>query len=596
MQTVSLCMICKNEERYLPFVFESVKDLACEIIVNDTGSSDRTVEICEAYKAFVIQTGWTRDFSFHRNLSTVNAIGDWILWLDGDEVFSRENILKIKAFLSSAESNKYDFLAMPRWNFWHDTTKVFGYPDTQYKIYRNNIGLKWFGKIHEYVFNKNSAAHQKRVKYSDVHLHHYAYMKTEDEVAGKMANYIKIENPHMDDKEIRKCSREHSFFMSSIKNEHVQPYFGAYPEIFSELEIVPGNGIFKVTGEQIHKFKQLDETKKVVEISDPNLIAENNMLHRKTNEMQSEINDLKNEVNLLMRKNNFEHVGTREIQQDITIENVPFTKPQNPAIKVSVVIASNRQPNLLKNCIYSIYPKVHEPFEIIVVKNCGDENLKMLNICEELEKTFSNLHVIDLKENLGFAKGYNAGIRETQGEYVLVLNDDTEFLTEDVFKNCIDFLNTKNRAAIISCRSNNMAGEHQNIPNLMSRSLDECKGMYTQFIENDAIESSWVTGCFMFTTRKIIECLHGQGHGLFFDEQFLVGEYEDTDLIWRIQHKIKCFKEDGVDQLLGGKIYVAKNVIVFHHGSMTLNEIPNRNRINEENKERLKRKWPDIFK
>jgi GT2 family glycosyltransferase len=319
------------------------------------------------------------------------------------------------------------------------------------------------------------------------------------------------------------------------------------------------------------------------------------MLHRKTNEMQEEVNELKNEINILMRKMNLEQIGKVEHKIEI-IDDKPFKNQQNPAIKVSVVIASNRQPNLLKNCIYSIYPRVHEPFEIIIVKNCGDENYKMISVCEELQKTFSNLHVLDLKENKGFAGGYNAGIKETQGEYILVLNDDTEFLSDDVFKNCIDFLNNKDRAALIACRSNNMAGEHQNIPGLMNKTLDECNNIYNNFTENDAVESSWVTGCFMFVPRKIIECLHGQGHGLFFDEQFVVGEYEDTDLIWRIQHRIKCFKDENSGQLLGGKAYVAKNVIVFHHGSMTLNEIPNRDKINAENKERLMRKWPDIFK
>ena len=366
--TISLCMIVKNEERYLPFVFESVKDIVDEIIINDTGSTDRTVEICRAYNAFVIETGWKYDFAFHRNLSTINASGDWILWLDGDEVFSNENKMRLKAFLSNPDRNRYDFVAMKRWNFWHDMTWVFAYPDTQYKMYRNHVGLMWHGKIHEWVFDKNSPIHQKKVKYSEIHTHHYAYVKTDDEVAGKMANYIKIENPNMRDDEIKKCSREHSFFMDRVPTE-CQKYLGAYPEVMNEIK-VDGEGIKKITGESIYKFMPDEERNKKLIYVDKNAPI-NKQLERENIHLKREIIQLKNEIELMRRQKSYKPLGesvpvpepkdTSVIEDDISsakstvyirplrpedekLKEKPFNKPLNPAIKVSIVIVSSSQP------------------------------------------------------------------------------------------------------------------------------------------------------------------------------------------------------------------------------------------------------------
>ena len=594
--SISLCMIVKNEEKYLPYVFESVKDIVDEIIVHDTGSTDRTVEICDAYNAFVIESKWKHDFAFHRNLSTVNAKSDWILWLDGDEVFSNENKMRLKAFLSSPERNRYDFIAMKRWNFWHDLSWVFAYPDTQFKMYRNHVGLKWHGKIHEYVFDKNSTNHNKRTKYSEIHTHHYAYVKTDDEVAWKMANYIKIENPNMRDEEIKRCSREHSFFMSDTPPQ-CQKYLGAYPEVFNEVK-VDNEGIKKVTGEVIYKYMPEEERNRKIVYVDQNAPV-NKQIDKDNIYLKREIIQLKNELELLKRRKEYKSVETvtEEFKEEFVTKHRPedeqliektFNRPVNPAIKVSVVIVSNSQPVLLKNCIHSIYPRVHQPFEIIVVKNCDDENMKMVDICNELKESFSNIKLIDLKENMGFSKGYNAGVRETEGEYIVVMNDDIEVLSENFMKIGIDALNDIDRCVMIAPVSNNIRGEHQHIKELEGTSLDHCKQNYHNYIKDEVVDSSWVTGCFLMLKRETIEKLE-----CLFDEQFVVGQEEDTDLVYRIQHRLKIQDKEG--NTVGGKVFVCKNIFVYHYGSLTLNKIPDLDWIRKENKRRLIQKWPEIF-
>lgn len=78
-------MIVKNEERYLRGCLESAKPFVDEIIVVDTGSTDKTVEIAKEFEANVIPFQWTGNFSEARNESLQHATGSWILYLDADE-------------------------------------------------------------------------------------------------------------------------------------------------------------------------------------------------------------------------------------------------------------------------------------------------------------------------------------------------------------------------------------------------------------------------------------------------------------------------------------------------------------------------------
>ena len=83
--TCSVCLIVKNEAEHLRRCLESVQGLSDEIIVVDTGSTDRTVELAQKLGARVICAKWTKDFSSVRNLSLAAARGKWIFVLDADE-------------------------------------------------------------------------------------------------------------------------------------------------------------------------------------------------------------------------------------------------------------------------------------------------------------------------------------------------------------------------------------------------------------------------------------------------------------------------------------------------------------------------------
>ncbi len=86
---LSACLIVKNEEQRLPKCLDSLRSLADEIIIVDTGSSDRTVAIAKKYQARVFHFEWHDDFSQARNYAIAQAKGKWILVIDADEALER---------------------------------------------------------------------------------------------------------------------------------------------------------------------------------------------------------------------------------------------------------------------------------------------------------------------------------------------------------------------------------------------------------------------------------------------------------------------------------------------------------------------------
>ncbi len=144
---LSVCLIVKNEERFLARCLKSVREIASQIVVVDTGSTDRTVEIAREHNAEVHSFTWCDDFSAARNLSLLHARGDWVLILDADEELSGTHVQKLKSHLRTPGVLGF---RLPL----KESTLGDGALAYVPRLFRNAPGIYFIGRVHEEAFSQ----------------------------------------------------------------------------------------------------------------------------------------------------------------------------------------------------------------------------------------------------------------------------------------------------------------------------------------------------------------------------------------------------------------------------------------------------------
>lgn len=133
-----------------------MKRVANEMIVVDTGSSDKTVFLATKAGAKLYSYPWQGDFSAAKNFALEQASGDWILFLDADEFFSEESIEKLPVYLNKIHSNALiDALVCSIVNIDVDQGNKVITLSQNIRIFRNNASLRYNGSVHETLLNKN---------------------------------------------------------------------------------------------------------------------------------------------------------------------------------------------------------------------------------------------------------------------------------------------------------------------------------------------------------------------------------------------------------------------------------------------------------
>ncbi|MED1919547.1 glycosyltransferase [Bacillus thuringiensis] len=153
---VSACVITKNEEQNLSACLESVKEIASEIVVVDTGSTDGTIAVAKKYQASVYHFDWIDDFSAARNFALSKASGNWIIFLDADEFLSEDSKKHIVSNLNRAEEQKKDFILGMIVNIDKYVQKTINV-STHIRIFRNDPSIRYIGAIHERVMKNGSS-------------------------------------------------------------------------------------------------------------------------------------------------------------------------------------------------------------------------------------------------------------------------------------------------------------------------------------------------------------------------------------------------------------------------------------------------------
>ena len=144
MVQLSLCMIVKNEAANLAQCLTSVKDLVDEMVVLDTGSSDRTLEIAKEFGAITASQEWGDDFAIARNEALKLVTGDWVLVLDGDEVFNINAIKDVKSAISQENTLVVNLIR-------HEIDAVQSPYSAVSRLFRNHPAIKFARPYHETI-------------------------------------------------------------------------------------------------------------------------------------------------------------------------------------------------------------------------------------------------------------------------------------------------------------------------------------------------------------------------------------------------------------------------------------------------------------
>lgn len=210
---ISLCMIVRNEEAFLARCLASVKDLVSEMIVVDTGSSDKSKEIAQSFGAKVFDFAWQDDFSAARNFSLEKASGAWILVLDADEAIAPQDLKRLRAFTRKTGqcyslvqrhyTNEFQLAGFKpcRGEYAEFETNCQGYFETTLvRLFPNTPKLRYEGKIHELVEHAIERQPEFKLVKTDLRIHHYGHLDRQKRTNQKFELYSRLGQAKLDDK------------------------------------------------------------------------------------------------------------------------------------------------------------------------------------------------------------------------------------------------------------------------------------------------------------------------------------------------------------------------------------------------------------
>ena len=188
MIPISVCMIAKNEEKNIENCLKPLRKFDWEIIVVDTGSTDRTAEIASRYADKILNYVWTNDFSTARNYSIEQATHDFILVIDCDETLME---IDIEAILTLIREHPRHIGLLSRHNHYELNGTDSVYVDLVERLFSRKY-YHYSGIIHEQVVPKESSM-QKTETYSiPLTLDHCGYNGSEEELLKKAQRNIEL--------------------------------------------------------------------------------------------------------------------------------------------------------------------------------------------------------------------------------------------------------------------------------------------------------------------------------------------------------------------------------------------------------------------
>lgn len=225
---------------------------------------------------------------------------------------------------------------------------------------------------------------------------------------------------------------------------------------------------------------------------------------------------------------------------------------------ISVIIINYNTLTMTKECIASIYQHTSNvEFEIVLVDNNSCDGS-----ADALHKIYPHIKVISLKENIGFGRANNVGVKEARGKYIFLLNSDT-LLKDNALNSFFNFAEKQKEelgmgviGGILENTEGNQCESFDRFPNAKSellklvanhkRSLEYVESKLADNKKSAYFQVDYVCGADMFLERKLFEKING------FDPIFFM-YYEESDMQYRLNS-------------LGKRNYILNNVHIIHYG------------------------------
>ena len=191
---------------------------------------------------------------------------------------------------------------------------------------------------------------------------------------------------------------------------------------------------------------------------------------------------------------------------------------------VSIIVLNYNAGKLLHSCINSIKKSNYKNFEIIVVDNISSDNSQ-----NECKKRFPEIKLIQNNKNFGYCEGNNIGIRNANGEFIIILNPDTiveSTWIDELFEAYQEFGDGLYQPKILSLNENNVIQSTGNMIHVFGFGFARDKGNKVVDKIEEIEKIGYASGTCLFTSREVVDKI-----GLL--DEFLFLYHDDLDFGWR---------------------------------------------------------------